>query len=98
MQAQRQYRIELLDVIQGQAELSIFGANQRYLAKLEQAQHSLFSQQTTMANITGLSQALLILINGTAVVLMLYFAGQGVGELSPPGPLMALMPLWPALK
>lgn len=91
MQAQRQYRIELLDVIQGQAELSIFGANQRYLAKLEQAQHSLFSQQTTMANITGLSQALLILINGTAVVLMLYFAGQGVGELSPPGPLMALM-------
>lgn len=91
MQAQRQYRIELLDVIQGQAELSIFGANQRYLAKLEQAQHSLFSQQTTMANITGLSQALLILINGTAVVLMLYFAGQGVGELSSPGPLMALM-------
>jgi ATP-binding cassette subfamily C protein CydC len=91
MQAQRQYRIELLDVIQGQAELSIFGANQRYLAKLEQAQHSLFSQQTMMANITGLSQALLILINGTAVVLMLYFAGQGVGELSPPGPLMALM-------
>lgn len=91
MHAQRQYRIELLDVIQGQAELSIFGANQRYLAKLEQAQHSLFSQQTTMANITGLSQALLILINGTAVVLMLYFAGQGVGELSPPGPLMALM-------
>jgi len=91
MQAQRQYRIELLDIIQGQAELSIFGANQRYLAKLEQAQHSLFSQQTTMANITGLSQALLILINGTAVVLMLYFAGQGVGELSPPGPLMALM-------
>ncbi|MBB1321455.1 heme ABC transporter ATP-binding protein/permease CydC [Shewanella sp. SR43-8] len=91
MQAQRQYRIELLDVIQGQAELSIFGANQRYLAELEQAQHSLFSQQTTMANITGLSQALLILINGTAVVLMLYFAGQGVGELSPPGPLMALM-------
>ncbi|AZG72161.1 heme ABC transporter ATP-binding protein/permease CydC [Shewanella livingstonensis] len=91
MQAQRQYRIELLDVIQGQAELSIFGANKRYLAKLGQAQQSLFNQQTTMANITGLSQALLIVINGSAVVLMLYFAGQGVGDLSPPGPLMALM-------
>jgi ATP-binding cassette subfamily C protein CydC len=91
MQAQRQYRVELLDVIQGQAELSIFGANKRYLAQLEHAQHSLFSQQTIMANITGLSQALLILINGSAVVSMLYFAGQSVGELSPPGPLMALM-------
>jgi ATP-binding cassette subfamily C protein CydC len=91
MQAQRQYRVELLDVIQGQAELSLFGANKRYLAQLEQAQHSLFSQQTTMANITGLSQALLILINGSAVVSMLYLAGQSVGDLSPPGPLMALM-------
>ena len=91
MQAQRQYRVELLDVIQGQAELSLFGANKRYLAQLEQAQRALFSQQTTMANITGLSQALLILINGCAVVFMLYLAGQSVGEASPPGPLMALM-------
>ncbi|PKH98429.1 cysteine/glutathione ABC transporter ATP-binding protein/permease CydC, partial [Shewanella sp. 11B5] len=91
MQAQRQYRVELLDVIQGQAELSLFGANKRYLAQLEQAQRALFSQQTTMANITGLSQALLILINGCAVVFMLYLAGQSVGDASPPGPLMALM-------
>nr|WP_220493734.1 cysteine/glutathione ABC transporter ATP-binding protein/permease CydC [Shewanella sp. SG41-4] len=91
MQAQRQYRVELFDVIQGQAELSLFGANKRYLAQLDKSQQALFSQQTTMANITGLSQALLILINGSAVVFMLYLAGQSVGDATPPGPLMALM-------
>jgi ATP-binding cassette subfamily C protein CydC len=91
MQAKRQYRVWLLDILQGQAELSLFGANQRYLAQLEQAQDNLFHQQTTMANITGLSQALLVLVNGGAVVFMLYLAGQGVGDVTPPGPLMALM-------
>ncbi len=89
--AKQQYRVMLLDVIQGQAELSLFAANTRYLAKLEQAQARLFSQQTAMANITGLSQAMLILVNGTAVVVMLYLASQGVGDATPPGPLMALM-------
>ncbi|MGB6138617.1 MAG: cysteine/glutathione ABC transporter ATP-binding protein/permease CydC [Shewanella sp.] len=89
--AKQQYRVMLLDVIQGQAELSLFAANTRYLAKLEQAQARLFDQQTAMANITGLSQAMLILVNGTAVVVMLYLASQGVGDATPPGPLMALM-------
>ena len=89
--AKQQYRVMLLDVIQGQAELSLFAANTRYLTKLEQAQARLFSQQTAMANITGLSQAMLILVNGTAVVLMLYLASQSVGDATPPGPLMALM-------
>jgi len=91
MQAKRLYRVGLLDIVQGQAELSLFGANTRYLAELEQAQQHLFRQQTTMANITGLSQALLILVNGGAVVGMLYLAGQSVGDMTPPGPLMALM-------
>ncbi|MGX9462669.1 heme ABC transporter ATP-binding protein/permease CydC [Shewanella sp. A14] len=89
--AKRNYRVMLLDVIQGQAELSLFGANERYLAQLEQAQQRLFSQQTAMANITGLSQGMLILVNGIAVLLMLYLASQGVGSVNPPGPLMALM-------
>ncbi|WP_428848669.1 heme ABC transporter ATP-binding protein/permease CydC [Shewanella basaltis] len=89
--AKQQYRVMLLDVIQGQAELSLFAANKRYLAKLEQAQIRLFDQQTAMANITGLSQAMLILVNGSAVILMLYLASQGVGDATPPGPLMALM-------
>jgi ATP-binding cassette subfamily C protein CydC len=89
--AKQQYRVMLLDVIQGQAELSLFAANRRYLAKLEQAQTRLFSQQTAMANITGLSQTMLILVNGSAVLVMLYLASQGVGDKVPPGPLMALM-------
>ncbi|WP_076540700.1 cysteine/glutathione ABC transporter ATP-binding protein/permease CydC [Shewanella sp. UCD-KL21] len=89
--AKRHFRVLILDVIQGQAELSIFAANDRYRQKLRDAETALFNSQTAMANITGFSQGLLIAVNGFAVVMMLYLAGQGVGEQVPPGPLMATM-------
>ncbi|MDO6617967.1 cysteine/glutathione ABC transporter ATP-binding protein/permease CydC [Pseudomonadota bacterium] len=89
--AKRHFRVLILDVIQGQAELSIFAANDRYRQKLRDAETALFNSQTAMANITGFSQGLLIAVNGFAVVMMLYLAGQGVGAQVPPGPLMATM-------
>ncbi|PMG40398.1 cysteine/glutathione ABC transporter ATP-binding protein/permease CydC [Shewanella sp. 10N.286.52.B9] len=89
--AKRHFRVLILDVIQGQAELSIFAANDRYRQKLRDAGTALFNSQTAMANITGFSQGLLIAVNGFAVVMMLYLAGQGVGAQVPPGPLMATM-------
>ncbi|WP_394496761.1 heme ABC transporter ATP-binding protein/permease CydC [Shewanella sp. ENK2] len=87
----RRFRVLVLDVIQGQAELTLFSANARYREKLHQAELALFNSQAAMAHITGLSQALLIMVNGAAVVMMMYLAGQGVGESVPPGPLMAMM-------
>ncbi|WP_285163320.1 heme ABC transporter ATP-binding protein/permease CydC [Shewanella goraebulensis] len=89
--SKRSFRVLILDVIQGQAELTLFSANDRYRQKLREAELSLFTSQTAMAHITGLSQALLIMVNGAAVVMMMYLAGQGVGDSVPPGPLMAMM-------
>ncbi|MCL1066023.1 cysteine/glutathione ABC transporter ATP-binding protein/permease CydC [Shewanella olleyana] len=89
--SKRSFRVLILDVIQGQAELTLFSANDRYRQKLRDAELSLFTSQTAMAHITGLSQALLIMVNGAAVVMMMYLAGQGVGDSVPPGPLMAMM-------
>ncbi|WP_144210981.1 heme ABC transporter ATP-binding protein/permease CydC [Shewanella donghaensis] len=89
--SRRQFRVLILDVIQGQAELTIFSANARYRQKLRDAENALFNSQTAMANITGFSQGLLIVVNGFAVVMMLYLAGQGVGDQIPPGPFMAMM-------
>ena len=91
LETKRQYRVQLLDILQGQAELSLFGANARYRQKLDDAEQALFASQTAMANITALSQAMLILATGSALIMMLFLAANGVGDAVPPGPMFALM-------
>ncbi|EGT3626030.1 cysteine/glutathione ABC transporter ATP-binding protein/permease CydC [Morganella morganii] len=91
LETKRHYRVQLLDMLQGQAELSLFGANDRFRQKLNNAQTDLFRSQSAMANITALSQAMLILSTGSALIMMLYLAAQGVGDVVPPGTMFALM-------
>ncbi|MGL5393146.1 MAG: heme ABC transporter ATP-binding protein/permease CydC [Shewanella sp.] len=91
LETKRQYRVQLLDILQGQAELSLFGANARYRQRLDAAEAALYRSQSTMARITALSQAMLILTTGSALIMMLWFAANGVGDARPPGPLFALM-------
>ncbi|MEI8600836.1 cysteine/glutathione ABC transporter ATP-binding protein/permease CydC [Shewanella sp. PP-Sp27a-2] len=91
LETKRHYRVQLLDMLQGQAELGLFGANDRFRQKLNDAQTELFRSQSAMANITALSQAMLILSTGSALIMMLYLAAQGVGDAVPPGPMFALM-------
>ena len=91
LETKRHYRVQLLDMLQGQAELSLFGANGRFRQKLNDAEIALFRSQSAMANITALSQAMLILSTGSALIMMLYLAAQGVGDAVPPGPMFALM-------
>ncbi|MCU8015337.1 cysteine/glutathione ABC transporter ATP-binding protein/permease CydC [Shewanella sp. SM72] len=91
LETKRHYRVLLLDMLQGQAELSLFGANDRFRQKLNEAEANLFKSQSAMANITALSQAMLILSTGSALIMMLYLAAQGVGDAVPPGPMFALM-------
>lgn len=91
LETKRHYRVQLLDMLQGQAELSLFGANDRFRQKLNEAEANLFKSQSAMANITALSQAMLILSTGSALIMILYLAAQGVGDAVPPGPMFALM-------
>ncbi|EGM70937.1 heme ABC transporter ATP-binding protein/permease CydC [Shewanella sp. HN-41] len=91
LETKRRYRVQLLDIIQGQAELSLFGANDRYRQKLSDAEAALYRSQSAMAKITALSQAMLILATGSALIIMLYLAANRVGDAEPPGPMFALM-------
>lgn len=91
LETKRQYRVLLLDILQGQAELSLFGANDRYRQKLSDAEVALYRSQRAMAKITALSQAMLIIATGSALIIMLYLAANGVGDAKPPGPMFALM-------
>ena len=91
LENKRQLRVQLLEFVQGQAEISLFGATDRFRAELRATEGALFASQSAMANVTALSQAMLVLCHGGAVILVFYVAASGVGEHVPPGPILATM-------
>jgi len=91
LQSKRLLRVQLLEFIQGLAEISLFGASQKFRAKIAASEAALIDSQRIMANITAFSQAALILCHGTIVVMVLYVAASGVGEQQTTGPLLAMI-------
>ena len=84
------YRQMLTAWLQGQAELTIFGASDRYRDEMENNELAWHEAQRRQAGLTALSQAVILLISGVAVVLMLWMAAGGVGGNDTPGALIAL--------
>lgn len=85
-----QYRQQLTSWLQGQAELTIFGASQRYREQMENTELSWHDAQRRQSELTALAQALMLLISGFTVIAMLWLAAGGVGGNTQPGPLIAL--------
>ncbi|MFH4400164.1 cysteine/glutathione ABC transporter ATP-binding protein/permease CydC [Vibrio diabolicus] len=78
-----QLRVAALDWLQGYSELSIFGAEERYRNLILEKQKQLLSNQFVNANLTGMASGLLMLVNGLTLVVMLWFAADGVGGRAP---------------
>jgi ATP-binding cassette subfamily C protein CydC len=91
LQSKRVLRVQILEFVQGLAEISLFGASERFRDKLAQAEADLIDSQRIMANITAFSQAALILCHGIIVVLVLYLAASGIGEQQTTGPMLAMI-------
>lgn len=85
-----EYRQQLTSWLQGQAELTIFGASRRYRAHMENTEMSWHEAQRKQSELTALSQAFMLLIGGFAVIAMLWMASGGVGGNTQPGALIAL--------
>jgi ATP-binding cassette, subfamily C, bacterial CydC len=85
-----EYRQQLTSWLQGQAELTIYGASQRYRTRMESTEFSWHEAQRRQSELTALSQALMMLIGGIAVIVMLWMASGGVGGHTQPGALIAL--------
>lgn len=85
-----EYRQQLTAWLQGQAELTVFGASQRYRRQMENTELNWHEAQRKQSELTALSQALMLLIGGVAVVAMLWLAAGGVGDNTQPGALIAL--------
>ncbi|MBR9789114.1 MAG: cysteine/glutathione ABC transporter ATP-binding protein/permease CydC [Vibrionaceae bacterium] len=76
-------RVATLDWLQGYSELSIFGAEERYRNLILDKQKQLLSNQFVNENLTGMASGLLMLANGLTLVMMLWFAADGVGGRAP---------------
>lgn len=85
-----EYRQQLTSWLHGQAELTIFGASSRYRQQMEQTELNWHEAQRRQSELSALSQALMLLMGSTAVIVMLWMAAGGVGDNSQPGPLIAL--------
>ncbi|MGU6049197.1 heme ABC transporter ATP-binding protein/permease CydC [Klebsiella aerogenes] len=89
-QLRGQYRQQLTSWLQGQAELMLFNASDRYRKQMEKTEQRWQEAQRRQAELTALSQALMLLIGGITVIAMLWMASEGVGGNSQPGALIAL--------
>ncbi|WP_338882743.1 cysteine/glutathione ABC transporter ATP-binding protein/permease CydC [Xenorhabdus sp. TH1] len=89
-QQRGQYRTLLTSALQGQAELSVFGALRRFRQSMTEVENDWLRSQQKQANLTGLSQAIMIFSTGITVTLILWLAAAGVGENSQAGALIAL--------
>ncbi|MBS9425650.1 heme ABC transporter ATP-binding protein/permease CydC [Photorhabdus caribbeanensis] len=85
-----QYRTQLTAALQGQAELMVFGAVGRFRKSMADIESRWLRRQQQQANLTGLSQAIMIFATGMTVTLILWLAANGVGGNSQPGALIAL--------
>ncbi|WP_350304477.1 heme ABC transporter ATP-binding protein/permease CydC [Photorhabdus viridis] len=85
-----QYRTQLTAILQGQAELMVFGALERFRESMADVESRWLKRQQQQANLTGLSQAIMIFTTGMTVTLILWIAANDVGGNSQPGALIAL--------
>ncbi|PHM69076.1 cysteine/glutathione ABC transporter ATP-binding protein/permease CydC [Xenorhabdus sp. KJ12.1] len=85
-----QYRTLLTSTLQGQAELTVFGALKRFRQTMSEVEYQWLKSQQQQANLTGLSQAIMIFATGMTVTLILWLAAGDVGGNSQPGALIAL--------
>ncbi len=91
IRSKRFLRIRILEFVQGLAEISLFGATDRFRRQIAKSESAFLESQQVMANVMALSQAALILCHGLVMVLILYLAASGIGDHQPPGPMFAMI-------
>lgn len=84
------YRTILTSALQGQAELTLFGATARFRHNLWQIENNWQTRQQQQAALTGLSQSIILFASGVTATLLLWMAADHVGGDTQPGALIAL--------
>lgn len=85
-----QYRSQLTRWLQGQAELNLYGAAIPFRRALDAIEKQWLEVQLRQTSLTGLSQAMVMLMGGVAVTLILWLSAAGIGGDPHPGAYIAL--------
>lgn len=89
--AQRsRYRVQLVEWLQANAELVLFGALRRVREQLDATERQWQQRQAQEASLAAWSQSLVVLASGLTAVLMLWLSADHVGGNPHPGALLAL--------
>ncbi|WP_141670871.1 heme ABC transporter ATP-binding protein/permease CydC [Gilliamella sp. wkB178] len=75
-QQQSEYRLQLINYLQGQAELTLFMAQVRYRTKLDELESKWLHNQQRQSTLMALSSALVVLIVGLLTLLVLWLITQ----------------------
>lgn len=84
------YRSGLTRWLQGQAELSLYGAANQFRSTMDATEQGWLAAQQRQASLTGISQGLVMLMGGIAVTLLLWLSAVGIGGDPYPGAYIAL--------
>ncbi|MFK8256733.1 cysteine/glutathione ABC transporter ATP-binding protein/permease CydC [Erwinia sp. AnSW2-5] len=85
-----EYRSGLTRWLQGQAELSLYGAASTFRSTMDATEQAWLTAQQRQASLTGMSQGLVMLMGGIAVTLLLWLSADGIGGDPYPGAYIAL--------
>lgn len=85
-----EYRSGLTRWLQGQAELSLYGAASQFRSSMDATEQAWLAAQQRQASLTGMSQGLVMLMGGIAVTLLLWLSAVGIGGDPYPGAYIAL--------
>ncbi|MTD26629.1 heme ABC transporter ATP-binding protein/permease CydC [Erwinia sorbitola] len=85
-----EYRSTLTRWLQGQAELSLYGAASQFRRGMDATEQAWLAAQQRQASLTGMSQGLVMLMGGIAVTLLLWLSAAGIGGDPYPGAYIAL--------
>ena len=85
-----EYRSGLTRWLQGQAELSLYGAASQFRRTMDATEQAWLAAQQRQASLTGMSQGVVMLMGGIAVTLLLWLSAVGIGGDPYPGAYIAL--------
>lgn len=85
-----EYRSSLTRWLQGQAELSLYGAASQFRSTMNATEQAWLAAQRRQASLTGMSQGLVMMMGGIAVTLLLWLSAVGIGGDPYPGAYIAL--------
>lgn len=90
-QGRAHWRLQLMQWLAAQAELTLYGASQGWRQQLDEDEQRWQQAQSQQQRLQATAQSLLLLISGVTVTLLLWLSAATISEQQLPGSLIALV-------